>query len=102
MKHVDNHDETKTQNRLCKCGHKRFEHEIYPDEHCYKCGCKQFVWMRYINLIKEAFNLATQLAGRQNQLERLPDGKYCDEWWKIYRVLGKAWTRYDRRRYQET
>ena len=27
---------------MCKCGHKQYEHEIYPNEHCYKCECKQF------------------------------------------------------------
>jgi hypothetical protein len=39
-------DEMKTQKRICSCGHTRAEHEIYPDEHCYKCECKKFKWIR--------------------------------------------------------
>lgn len=34
-RHSLNHDEVKTQNRVCFCGHIRAEHEIHPDEHCY-------------------------------------------------------------------
>lgn len=41
-----NHDETKTQHRMCYCGHNRAEHEIFPDEHCYKCECKMFSWKK--------------------------------------------------------
>jgi hypothetical protein len=41
-RHIMNHDELRTQHRVCMCGHTRAEHEIHPDEHCYKCECKEF------------------------------------------------------------
>lgn len=46
MRHVQNYDEMKTQHRMCSCGHERQDHECYPDEHCYKCDCKEFKWVK--------------------------------------------------------
>jgi hypothetical protein len=43
ISHTANCDEIKTSKILCECGHMRYEHEIYPDEYCYKCECKKFI-----------------------------------------------------------
>jgi hypothetical protein len=42
LKYASNYDELKTERRMCVCGHTRAQHEIFPDEHCYKCDCKSF------------------------------------------------------------
>lgn len=30
-RHSSNHDETKTNNQMCACGHKKSQHEVHPD-----------------------------------------------------------------------
>jgi len=53
-----NHDESKTGHRICVCGHRRDEHEVHPDEHCYQCRCAAFRWLRLtkfqLSLLREA------------------------------------------------
>ncbi len=41
-KHALNYDSMSKLKAFCECGHTQAEHEIYHDEHCYKCFCRQF------------------------------------------------------------